>query len=318
MTQTSHVAVVFPGQGSQQVGMLLSLAESFPIIQETFAQASDILGIDLWSLIQTGPQDVLNLTENAQPALLTASYAIWRTLGGLMDVKPAYLTGHSLGEWSALVCSGALAFEDGVKLVRLRGQFMQEAVPVGQGTMAAIIGLDDAVVNDCCEQASGEGIVAAVNYNAPGQVVIAGHVAAVSRAIELCKAAGAKRTVPLSVTAPFHTKLMQPAAERLAAYISETEFRPPSFPVIQNVHAKAERDPDTIKRLLIEQIYSPVKWVDCVRVLQSAGVSVAVECGPGKVLGGLIKRIERGIEVYATDSPALLEELSERLKSKND
>lgn len=318
MAQSNHVAFVFPGQGSQQVGMLLSLAESFPVIRETFVQAGDVLGLDLWSLIQTGPQEVLNLTENAQPALLTASYAIWRTLGEVTDASPAYMTGHSLGEWSALVCAGALAFEDALRLVRLRGQFMQEAVPVGQGTMAAIIGLDDAIINDCCSEASDGEIVAAVNFNAPGQVVIAGHIGAVERAIALCKAAGAKRAMPLSVTAPFHTVLMQPAADRLADYISNTEFRSPSVPVIQNVHAKVERDPETIKSLLIQQIYSPVKWVDCVRVMQSGGVTVAVECGPGKVLGGLIKRIERQIETYATDTPASLEGLPETLKRKND
>lgn len=314
MTQSSQVAFVFPGQGSQQVGMLLSLAETFPVIRDTFAQANDVLDIDLWGMIQAGPQDVLNMTENAQPALLAASYAIWRALEELTGIRPAFLTGHSLGEWSALVCAGVVTFEDALKLVRLRGQFMQEAVPVGQGTMAAIIGLDDAVINDCCKQAAGEEIVAAVNYNAPGQVVIAGHVAAVDRATVLCKAAGAKKAMPLSVTAPFHTILMRPAAERLAANISETEFRAPSIPVIQNVHASVEQDPDVIKSLLVQQIYSPVRWVDCINVLHSEGISFAVECGPGKVLGGLIKRIERKIETYATDSPALLEDLSEKLK----
>ena len=313
MTQNSQVAFVFPGQGSQQVGMLLSLADSYPIVRETFAHASDALDIDLWSMIQRGPQDLLNLTENAQPALLAASYAIWRVINGSVEVRPAYMTGHSLGEWSALVCAGALTFEDGLKLVRLRGQYMQEAVPVGQGTMAAIIGLDDGLINDCCQQVTDKGIVAPVNYNAPGQVVIAGQVAAVESAIELCRTAGAKRAVLLSVTAPFHTTLMKPAAERLAVDLSKIEFQTPLIPVIQNVHARAERDPDTIKSLLVQQIYSPVKWVDCVLALHSNGIALAAECGPGKVLGGLIKRIERRIEAFPTDSPASLEDLFGKL-----
>ncbi len=313
MTQSIQVAFVFPGQGSQQVGMLLSLADSYPIVRETFVRASDVLDLDLWSMIQQGPQELLNLTENAQPALLAASYALWRVINKSVDVRPAYMTGHSLGEWSALVCAGALTFEDGLKLVRLRGQYMQEAVPVGQGTMAAIIGLDDGLINDCCQQAADKGTVAAVNYNAPGQVVIAGHVAAVERAIELCKSAGAKRAVPLSVTAPFHTALMKPAAERLAVDLSKIDFQTPQIPVIQNVHARAERDPHTIKSLLIQQIYSPVKWVDCIYALHSNGIAVAVECGPGKVLGGLVKRIERRIECFPSDSPASLEELFGKL-----
>lgn len=302
MTDNSKVAFVFPGQGSQQVGMLAGLAEKWPVVGETFAEASDALGYDLWQLVQDGPQEKLNLTENSQPALLTASVAIWRLLvsGGL--TQPALLAGHSLGEWSALVCADVIRFQDAVKLVQLRGRYMQEAVPVGQGTMAAIIGLDDEAIADACQSAAQSDVVTAVNFNSPGQVVIAGHAQAVERAMELCKQAGAKRALLLPVSAPFHTSLMKPAAERLAVHIENTEFQAPSIPVVHNVNAKTEVVPSLIKALMIEQIYAPVQWVQCVNTMVSEGVSEVVECGPGKVLGGLVKRIAKPVTCASTDS----------------
>ena len=302
MTDNSKVAFVFPGQGSQQVGMLAGLAEKWPVVGETFAEASDALGYDLWQLVQDGPQEKLNLTENSQPALLTASVAIWRLLvsGGL--TQPALLAGHSLGEWSALVCADVIRFQDAVKLVQLRGRYMQEAVPVGQGTMAAIIGLDDEAIADACQSAAQSDVVTAVNFNSPGQVVIAGHAQAVERAMELCKQAGAKRALLLPVSAPFHTSLMKPAAERLAVHIENTEFQAPSIPVVHNVNAKTEVVPPLIKGLMIEQIYAPVQWVQCVNTMVSEGVSEVVECGPGKVLGGLVKRIAKPVTCASTDS----------------
>lgn len=308
MAHNANLAFVFPGQGSQQVGMLAQFAEQWPETVATFNEASEVLGYDLWQLVQQGPQESLNLTENSQPALLTASVAVWRVWSKLTDVKPALMAGHSLGEWSALVCSDAVEFTDAVKLVQLRGRFMQEAVPVGVGTMAAIIGLDDKVIIESCEKAAEDEVVSAVNFNSPGQVVIAGHKGAVERASELCKAAGAKRALPLPVSAPFHTALMQPAAEKLADFIKQTSFKAPSIPVIHNVNAKVESSPDAIKALMIEQIYAPVRWVECVQAMRSAGADTFIEAGPGKVLGGLIKRIDKETTSYATETPAAIEQ----------
>ncbi len=307
MTDQHALALVFPGQGSQQVGMLAELAEQRPSIIETFEQASEVLSYDLWKMVQQGPQDTLNLTEHSQPALLTASVALWRVWSNLSDKVPAMMAGHSLGEWSALVCSGVVGFEDAVKLVQLRGRYMQEAVPVGVGSMAAIIGMEDAAIIDICKKASESEVVVAVNYNSPGQVVIAGHAGAVERAMELCKAAGAKRALPLAVSAPFHTPLMKPAAEKLAAEINATEFNAPSTPVVHNVSAKSENDPQQIKQLMIEQIYAPVRWVECVQTMLDSGVSTFVEVGPGKVLSGLIKRIAKDSQQFNTDSITALE-----------
>ncbi|MBU3070448.1 ACP S-malonyltransferase [Aestuariicella sp. G3-2] len=304
---SEQLAFVFPGQGSQKVGMLAELAESYPVVEETFAQASGVLGYDLWQLIQNGPQEELNLTEKTQPMLLTASVAIWRIWEQKGGAKPVLMAGHSLGEWSALVCSGVVAFEDAVKLVQLRGKYMQQAVPAGVGAMAAIIGLDDDAINAACEQAAGDEVVAAVNFNSPGQVVIAGHAGAVERAIEGCKEAGAKRAMPLPVSAPFHTSLMRPAADNLAEQIMATEFSAPTVPVVHNVNAKTEADPEKIKQLMIEQIYTPVLWVDCTRTLVESGVTQVVECGPGKVLSGLCRRIEKSLSTFATETPADLD-----------
>ncbi len=300
---TSHLAFVFPGQGSQKIGMLSELAAEFPSIRKTFDSASEVLGYDMWTLIQEGAQEEINLTERTQPLLLTSSVAIfdvWKEKNGAL---PAFMAGHSLGEWSALVCAGVVSFSAAVKLVQQRGKFMQEAVPAGQGAMAAIIGLDDALIVEACKTAAQGDVVAAVNFNSPGQVVIAGSAAAVERACSLCKEAGAKRALPLPVSAPFHTELMRPAAERLAEQITATTFSMPHIPVVHNVTADLESNPEKIKALMIEQIYSPVRWVDCINTLVSKGVTLTLECGPGKVLSGLNKRIHSDLKTLSVEKP---------------
>jgi [acyl-carrier-protein] S-malonyltransferase len=300
----SHIAFVFPGQGSQKIGMLAELAQDHAIIKETFDQASDVLGYDMWDLIQQGEQDAINLTERTQPILLASSVAIWRLWNEHKGVQPSQMAGHSLGEWSALVCSGVVDFADGLKIVRARGQYMQQAVPVGEGAMSAIIGLDDQAILDACKNSQSQGVVDAVNFNAPGQVVIAGSSAAVEAAMDFCKEAGAKRALPLPVSAPFHTSLMKPAADNLADLVNSVSFSAPQVPVIHNVHAQTESDPEAIKAIMLEQIYSPVKWVDCVKQLKNNGATTLVECGPGKVLSGLTKRIDREISSLSTDNVA--------------
>ena len=300
----SNLAFVFPGQGSQKIGMLSELAEQYSLIKETFDQASDVLGYNMWELIQKGEQEAINLTERTQPILLASSVAIWRLWNEKNGAIPSQMAGHSLGEWSALVCSGVVDFADGLNIVRARGQYMQQAVPVGEGAMAAIIGLDDKAILEACANAQALGVVDAVNFNAPGQVVIAGSNAAVEAAMESCKAAGAKRALPLPVSAPFHTSLMKPAADNLADLVNTVNFSAPQVPVVHNVHAQTETDPETIKALMLEQIYSPVKWVDCVNQLKNNGATTLIECGPGKVLSGLTKRIDREITSLATDSVA--------------
>ncbi|AOS98030.1 Malonyl CoA-acyl carrier protein transacylase [Microbulbifer aggregans] len=305
---SARLAFVFPGQGSQQIGMLADAAAEFPEVQQTFSEASDVLGYDLWDLSQNGEQADINLTERTQPLLLTASVALYRVWVARGGAVPARMAGHSLGEWSALVCAGVLDFSDAVRLVRERGRLMQEAVPAGEGAMAAVIGLDDAAVEAACRESAQGEVVAAVNYNSPGQVVIAGSSAAVERAIEACKAAGAKRAMPLPVSAPFHTELMRPAAEKLAPQIDATEFRTPEVPVVHNVHAKTESDPAAIKQLMVEQIYSPVRWTSCVQSMAADGIEILVECGPGKVLAGLAKRIDRQLSSHNIEAPAQLQE----------
>lgn len=300
---SQKTAFVFPGQGSQKIGMLTELAAEYSVVQKTFAEASEVLGYDLWNLVQTGSQEEINLTERTQPLLLTASVAVWRVWQEKNGAMPAYMAGHSLGEWSALVCAGVVAFKDAVKLVQQRGKFMQEAVPAGMGAMAAIIGLDDAAILDACKKAEQGEVVSAVNFNSPGQVVIAGTAAAVERASALCKEAGAKRALPLPVSAPFHTSLMQPAADRLAEQINATVFSSPKVPVIHNVTAQSETSGEKIKALMIEQIYSPVRWVECVNTLVAAGVTLTVECGPGKVLSGLNKRIHSELVTSSIEKP---------------
>lgn len=306
MSTNEQLAILFPGQGSQKVGMLGDY-ENSEILQSTFGEASEALGYDVWATVKEGPQEKLNLTEITQPVLLTCSIALWRIWQDKNGATPALLAGHSLGEWTALVAAGAVKFEDAVKLVRSRGQYMQEAVPQGEGAMAAIIGLADDVVENVCAESSDAGVVSPVNYNSPGQLVIAGSAAAVEKAIEGCKAAGAKKAMPLPVSAPFHTSLMKPAADRLESEIMATEFSAPSIPVVHNVHAQTEADPEKIKALMVEQIYSPVRWVSCVEALVSKKIADTVECGPGKVLSGLNRRIDKSLTSHATELPDALQ-----------
>lgn len=300
----THLAFVFPGQGSQSVGMLLGAADHFNEIKSTFAEASSVVGYDLWQLASEGPAEQQAMTEKTQPLLLTASVALWRVWQARDGATPAVMAGHSLGEWSALVCSGVVDFDDALTLVQARGRFMQNAVPVGQGGMAAILGLPDEKINTICQELSQDDAqVLAVNFNSPGQVVIAGHATAVTAAIEQCKAAGAKRALALPVSAPFHTPLMKPAAEQLASLIDDTQFNAPIIPVVHNVNASTCHDPEHIKRLLIEQVYEPVRWVECVQALSQFDVSDVIECGPGKVLTGLIKRIDKTLVGQSIDTP---------------
>ena len=307
MAPADNLALVFPGQGSQALGMLNSFHAEFPVIATTFSEASDVLGYDLWKLTQEGPLEKLNLTEYTQPALLTASVAIWRIWLQKGGIQPALMSGHSLGEWSALVCSGVVAFADAVKLVQHRGRFMQQAVPEGQGSMAAILGLDDAAVKTACDDAMQEpslqgSIVSPVNFNSPGQLVIAGNTSAVERAIVYCKKLGAKRAMLLPVSAPFHTELMRSASDKLASHLDSVTFNIPSIPIVHNVNARIELNPNKIKQLVIEQIYHPVLWVSCVKTLIDSGVTHIVECGPGKVLAALAKRIDRSLSIAVTDT----------------
>jgi [acyl-carrier-protein] S-malonyltransferase len=312
----NNIAFVFPGQGSQKVGMLAEAHQQFQSVRDTFDEASQVLGFDMWDLIQNGEQDALNLTETTQPVLLSSSVALWRAWQEQSGSCPVIMAGHSLGEFSALVCAGALAFADAVKLVKQRGAFMQTAVPVGEGAMAAIIGLDDIEINRICgEVAAATGnVVAAVNFNSPGQVVIAGHTAAVESAIDALKEAGAKRAMPLPVSAPFHTDLMRPAGDRLAAAIADIAITTPQVPVVHNVHAATESDPEKIRALLVEQIYSPVQWTRCVQTIVSTGVGSVVECGPGKVLSGLNRRIDKSLQSYSLEAPEGLLAAIEELK----
>ena len=305
----STFAFVFPGQGSQKVGMLKDAYDASGAVRETFAEASEAVGYDMWSLIQTGEQSALNMTETTQPVLLASSVALWRAWVEQGGAMPALMAGHSLGEFTALVCAGALGFADAVSLVRQRGAFMQTAVPVGEGAMAAIIGLDDATINETCEEVARQaGVVAAVNFNSPGQVVIAGEAGAVAQAIAALQVAGAKRAMPLPVSAPFHTSMMKPAGEKLAEVLSGISLSTPMIPVVHNVHAGLESDVETIRSLLVEQIYSPVQWTRCVETMVGKGVSHVVECGPGKVLSGLNRRIDKSLTSYNIEEPSALAE----------
>lgn len=299
---SASLAFVFPGQGSQSLGMLAELGGQYAIVRETFAEASAALGYDLWALVQDGPEERLNQTDKTQPAILTASIALWRLWQSEGGVQPAYVAGHSLGEYSALVAAGSLTFTDAVKLVERRGQLMQEAVPAGTGGMAAILGLeDDDVLAACAEAAQGD-VVSAVNFNAPGQVVIAGAVPAVERAIEACKARGAKRAVALPVSVPSHCELMRPAAERFADAVEAVQWQMPQIALVQNVSAQVPADLAVLKRDLLAQLYSPVRWVESVQLLAEKGVTDLVECGPGKVLAGLNKRCAKGVTTHNLDS----------------
>lgn len=300
---SASLAFVFPGQGSQSLGMLAELGAQQHVIIDTFAEASAALGYDLWALTQQGPEEQLNQTDKTQPAILAASVALWRLWQAEGGPRPAFVAGHSLGEYSALVAAGSLPFADAVKLVELRGQLMQQAVPAGQGGMAAILGLEDAdVLAACAEAAQGE-VVSAVNFNAPGQVVIAGSAAAVERAIEACKAKGAKRAMALPVSVPSHCDLMRPAAERFAASVEAIAWQAPQIPLVQNVSAAVVADLDALKRDLLAQLYSPVRWVESMVALGDRGVTSLVECGSGKVLSGLNKRCVKGVNTYNLDTP---------------
>lgn len=307
------LAFVFPGQGSQSVGMLTQLATEFPHVQATFSEASDALGYDLWQLVTDGPEASLNQTERTQPAMLAAGIAVWRSWQSVTDIQPDFLAGHSLGEYTALVASDALAFSDAIKLVEQRGIFMQQAVPAGTGAMAAILGLDDDTVRTICSQAAINGIVEAVNFNSPGQVVIAGESSAVNVAINLAKEQGAKRALLLPVSVPSHCALMKPAAEKLKLALADITIHVPKIPVIHNVSVTDENNSDTIKRLLIEQLYSPVRWVETVQSFASQGVDTLVECGPGKVLAGLTKRIDKSLVGLAMFDQASIEKAIQTL-----
>lgn len=296
-------AFVFPGQGSQSLGMLAELGAHQRSVLDTFSEASDALGYDLWALIQNGPVEQLNQTDKTQPAILAASITLWRLWLAEGGVRPAYVAGHSLGEYSALVAADSLPLAAAVKLVELRGQLMQQAVPAGQGGMAAILGLEDADVLAACSEAAQGDVVSAVNFNAPGQVVIAGSAAAVERAIEACKARGAKRAMPLPVSVPSHCDLMRPAAERFAESVAAIEWQAPKIALVQNVSAAVVNDLETLKRDLLAQLYSPVRWVESMQKLAECGVTALVECGPGKVLSGLNKRCVKGIDTYNLDTP---------------
>jgi [acyl-carrier-protein] S-malonyltransferase len=303
-------AVVFPGQGSQSVGMLSKLAAAEPIVTETFAEASEVLGYDLWKLAQEGPEEAMALTERTQPLMLAAGVAtwrVWRKHGGPM---PVAMAGHSLGEYSALVAAEAVDFKTAVGLVRFRGQAMQEAVPQGQGAVAAILGIDDAEVEAACREAAGDELVQAANYNSPGQVVIAGATAAVDRAIAACQARGAKRAVKLPLSVPVHTPLMQPAADRMRDALAAAEFRTPQINDIYTVDLRKHGAPEDIRAALVEQIVKPVRWTETVQAMLASGIRVIVECGPGRVLTGLNRRIEKNREIamLAIEDPETLQQ----------
>lgn len=302
----NKLAFVFPGQGSQSIGMLNQLAASFLEVKQTFDKASAMLGRDLWELVSNGPESELNQTQNTQPVMLAAGVAVWEIWCKHSALRPAWMAGHSLGEYTALVCSGALLFEDAVKLVEARARFMQEAVPEGVGAMAAILGLEDDQVIEVCAQAAGSEVVSAVNFNAPGQVVIAGHAAAVDRAAKAAKEAGAKRALILPVSVPSHCELMRPAGDRLDACLRAIVIEPPKISLIHNVDVASHSEPEVIRFALKEQLYKPVRWVESINLLYSKGITCFVECGPGKVLTGLDKRIAKEAEHLSIYDPETL------------
>lgn len=314
--QTYNLAFVFPGQGSQSVGMLADLSASYPEVKQIFERASNVLNKDLWSIVVNGPEDVLNQTHNTQPAMLAAGFAVWQIWSRLSPIRPSWTAGHSLGEYTALVCSEALSFEDGIKLVAARGHLMQEAVPQGVGAMAAILGLEDQDVVRICAETEAKSVnevVAAVNFNAPGQVVIAGNTAAVESAIQAAKDAGAKRALLLPVSVPSHCALMKPAAEKLSDYLLGVSIKEASTTLIHNVDVMAHSAPEVIRNALIKQLYQPVRWVDSIKFMHDQGVTRFVECGPGKVLIGLNKRIVKDAEHMAIFDPESINKVMEQL-----
>jgi len=305
-----RLAMIFPGQGSQSMGMLAGLAKIYPLVGETFTEASAVLGFDLWDLVQHGPAEKLDSTEYTQPALLAAGVAVWRVWCGQGGKQPAALAGHSLGEYTALVCADSIRFGDAVALVRDRGHFMQQAVAAGGGSMAAIIGLDPCRVETICAQLT-EGVVSAANYNAPEQTVIAGHTDAVNAALHLAREAGARKAVLLPVSVPSHCRLMEDASKNLAMRLDGIDIRDARIPVVQNTDAVPRQDAAGIKDALVRQLHQPVRWIDCIRCLKELGCDFLVECGPGKVLTGLVRRIDRSIECAACADPDSLQQLLE-------
>jgi [acyl-carrier-protein] S-malonyltransferase len=309
-------AAFFPGQGSQTVGMLADLAPLYTEIDATFSEASEALGYDLWALAQGGPAEALSQTEVTQPLILTAGVALWRAWRAANGPMPRVMAGHSLGEYTALTCAGSLTLPDAVRVVRARGQFMQAAVPAGAGAMAAVIGLDDLIIEQALAQVAAESgrVIEAVNYNAPGQLVIAGHADAVATALPRLKALGAKRALPLPVSAPFHCALMRPAAERLAEVLATIPLAAPQVPVVQNVSLQPETDPEQIRSQVLSQTYSPVRWTETVQGLITSGLMHAVEFGPGAVLSGLVKRIDPAMQCWPTGQAAAFQVALEQLK----
>lgn len=302
----SKYAVVFPGQGSQAIGMLSDLASDHAVVEQTFSQASEVLGYDLWDLVQNGTADDLSQTHITQPALLATSVALWRIAAAKEDFKPALVAGHSLGEYSALVCAGVIKFEDAIALVELRGQLMQQAVPQGVGAMAAVIGLDNEAIISACEKAAADEVVSAVNFNSPGQVVIAGNKAAVARASELCVEAGARRVMPLPVSVPSHCSLMKPAADELKIALEKVTFNTPVIKLINNVDVATPTDADSIKDALVRQLYMPVRWTEVIEAMAQEEITALYEFGPGKVLTGLVKRIDKTIKGSAVNNQATI------------
>ena len=302
--KAQNLAFVFPGQGSQSIGMLAELSELHAGIRETFAEASDGASVDLWALSQGGPEAMLNRTEYTQPALLAAGVAVWRAWLKAGGSTPARLAGHSLGEYTALVAAGTLTLRDAAHLVRIRGQAMQEAAPEGAGAMAAVLGADDALVEEVCREVSGEHIVVPANYNSPGQIVIGGHSVAVDKAIAVLAERGVRKAVKLAVSVPSHTPLMREAANRVIEAMSAYTWREPAIPVVQNVDASVHNGTAAIRDALARQIYLPVRWTGCVAALVAGGATRIAECGPGKVLAGLIKRIDKSVDGRALGTPA--------------
>ena len=309
------IAITFPGQGSQSVGMLAELAMVHPIVRDTFEEGSEAIGLDLWTLSQQGPKEKLNETENTQPALLCAGVAVKRALDQQTSLPVSMMAGHSLGEYSALVAAGAIELADATRLVAMRGRFMQEAVPTGTGAMAAIIGLEDDKVRAVCAEGAQGQVAEAVNFNSPGQVVVAGNVEAIKRVAALAKDAGAKRALMLDVSVPSHCALMKPAAERLADTMQNITFNSPSIPVLHNVNVDKASEPDTIRQLLVEQLFRPVRWVETVQQIASQGTEIVIEAGPGKVLTGLIKRIDKSLSALPVFDPASLDTALESINA---
>jgi len=309
------IAFIFPGQGSQSIGMLSELASRYPIVEKTFSEASDQLDCDLWETAQNGSVDTLNLTQITQPAMLAAGVAVWRVWQQEASSvsQPVVLAGHSLGEYTALVCSGCLDLSVASKLVADRGRFMQDAVPMGEGAMAAVIGLDDADIISVCEQAAQSDVVNAVNFNSPGQVVIAGHADAVQRAMDICQEKGAKRAIKLPVSVPSHCQLMDPAAHQLAETLQQISINPPRISVINNVDVLTESESALIKDSLIRQLCNPVRWSEIIQKMAADGVTNIVECGPGKVLTGLTKRVDKSMTSHAVFSPDSLQKTIDAL-----